>query len=139
MPRRWREKRLRQRTIAGLETTTMITIPNTRGGELLDLMIKKEAHLSKLTGFYAKIVEGNGTPLGKMFEVPGRMKNCASGCEVCKYSTSRNSKCKTRNVLYTAVCRETQHETEEEVCGDLLYIGESSRSLSERADEHVKG
>ena len=156
IPKCWRPKKIRQRAIAGIETTTVMTVPNSPESKLLNNLILKEAQLSRITGYSIKLVEGNGTPLSRILPKPLTMKKClvSDKCEVC-LRTEGISKCSARNVLYIAECQEKgrtssddnlheQKTTSKNVqqpsgCEDFIYVGETSRSLKERSSEHISG
>ena len=134
-----------QRRLERIDITTVMMVPNTHKGVLLDSLIKKEAQLAKLTGYCVKLVEGSGTPLARVFPSPLAQSMChrLDNCEVCKFKDKGRSNCQTRNVVYTAECLEVTnvHENNDHpavrTCINKLYIGETSRSLSERAAEHI--
>ena len=164
LPKEWKVKQLRQRHIEGLEVSTVLIVPNTENGCLLDELIKKEAQLSKLSGYHIKMVEGNGTQLYKLFPSPLLQHQCAMGdeCYVCQHSDGP-SKCSIRSVVYVAECLKCwdiifsfkrddngradtdDHTGTQPICTTRapmkrqLYIGESSRSLRERSAEHFSG
>ena len=146
IPKAWRPAKFRQRRLEGIDITTVMIVPNTDKGVLLDSLIKKEAQLAKLTGYCVKLVEGNGTPLARVFPTPLTQSMChrLENCEVCKFKDKGRSNCQTRNVVYTAECIEVVSDQNNDqpavrTCIDKLYIGETSRSLSERAAEHSDG
>ena len=70
LPKEWKETQLRQRHIEGLEISTVMMVPNTAESKLLNELIKKEAQLCKISGYYVKLIEGNGTQLCRMFPQP---------------------------------------------------------------------
>ena len=138
IPREWRQRKLRQRRIEGLEPSTVMIIPNTADNELLDRLIQKEAQLARVTGYTVKLIEGNGIPLARMFPPPVPHNMCLRDtCRVCVNSNKKSSKCSVRNIVYTAECLESDGNILS--CTDKIYIGESSRSIAERSDEHCKG
>ena len=149
VPRCWRERNIRQRNTEIAQVSTVIVVPNTEGSELLNRLVLKEAQLSRLTGYSVKLIEGNGTPLSKLFQIPSGEGSCHRGtqCNVCTWSDKKSSRCSVRSIVYTAVCREPRQETEQateiptfnDTCLQKIYIGESSRSLRERSSEHVSG
>ena len=153
LPREWRKRCIRQRNIAGTQVTTVMTVPNTCDGMLLNNLIQKEAQLCKLAGYCIKLVEGNGVPLNRMFPAPIANDFCdrLDECSVCRLS-SRASKCTVRSVVYVAECLkcwDTWYENGENVteankfskatARRMIYLGETSRSLRERSGEHMSG
>ena len=89
-----------------------------------------------------KVVESSGIQLRRLFQRVYSPKTChLEECPVCINNCgASNSRCRSANVVYEARCR---------VCIDLLeegrieeadvgvYVGETSRTLLERASEHV--
>ena len=140
IPKEWKKKKVRQRDIKDVEISSIMTVPNTKDGELLTRLVQKEAQLCKLTGFRVKLVEGNGILLSRLFPSPLRAEGCPkfNMCLVCAQSDGKPSKCNVRNVVYTAECLECT-ENYNGTTGRSLYIGETSRSISERTTEHVMG
>ena len=143
LPKEWRPKTIRQRRIDGCDITSVIIVPNTHQSELLDKLIQKEAQLSRLTGYSIKLVEGNGIPLSRLMPAP-IPNRCWKGesCPVCP--GTKHVKCSVRNVLYTGECLECVNGNGKDIetvktCTDMIYVGETSRSLGERALEHIEG
>ena len=56
VPKEWRNKCLRQRTIEGVKLSTVMMVPNTSRGELIDKLIEKEAQLSRITGYMRNLL-----------------------------------------------------------------------------------
>ena len=89
-----------------MENTTVMFVPNSKDGLLLKILKEREAILSKITGFRINFIEAGGIPLGTIFN---------TDCILCNpqgrdgHPSSRRSG---------------------------IYIGETSRSLSERMSEH---
>ena len=69
IPQQWKPKLTRQRNIDGIDVTSVMIVPNTRDSVLLNGLIKKEAQISRITGYSLKLVEGNGTPLARMLPI----------------------------------------------------------------------
>ena len=138
VPREWKKKTLRQRNIEGTEVTSIMSVPNTAGGELINRLIQKEAQLSRISGYRVKLVEGNGIPINKFFPSPLAKKRChrREKCIICCQAGDKLSKCSVRNVVYIAQCMECSNKQD---CKQSVYIGETSRSLFERSVEHING
>ena len=79
-----------------------------------------------------KVKERSGTSIKRQLSKsdPFKNKSCAGeNCNICTTNTNNNTthiNCKTRDVVYEITCE----------CGDQ-YIGETSRSISERYNEHI--
>ena len=191
-----------------MEVTSVMIVPNSADGILLNQLNKKEEQVNKLTGYSIKLVEGNGVPLYRSFPIPLGPKVCHNleKCPVCMKSEGR-SKCAIRGVVYTAECEKCwnvysdppdgtvqvnndppcsvdqinnknleggitpipsiiPHDDADRINGDAggekskllvpsncddrinnenedgrrsIYVGETSRSLRERAIEHIRG
>ena len=108
--------------------------------------------MAELTGFRVKYQEAGGDILTNFFD-----KNLASGkhcgrtgCPPCEMKDGKVN-CKARNIVYESKClvcnpqtsqQEDDHDNQPSGTDDYpregIYIGESSRSLHERALEHVR-
>ena len=74
--------------------------------------------------------------LSKPFSSP---KCSKAWCAVCSYSDSKKPMlCQAKSVVYLAVCTQcdAKHKLDPSVKHEGIYVGESSRTLSERAKEH---
>ena len=122
--------------------TTVINVPNTSGAELAHRLMRAELKLSKLTKYNVKIIEKSGIQLSRLFKRIYTPDKCHwPQCPVCMYSDSKgNTRCRQANMVYEAKCivclRNFENgEISEDEVG--VYIGETSRTLVERATEHV--
>ena len=94
------------------------------------------------TGYRIRMTESAGTPLSLLLPStnPWGPQDCGRGdCVTCHQGDDRRIDCKKRNILYESectVCAETDKE-EVEKDGKGVYVGESSRSIYERAKEHT--
>ena len=123
--------------------STVMFVPSTDGGVLLNMLEKLEQQLWKDgdSTWSVKLVEQSGKQLRYMFT--SRMpiaKGCPLGkdCIVCDDDAV---KCSSRGVVYLAECLECQDViAEKEINGASLsnswYVGETSRPLRMRAREH---
>ena len=104
--------------------------------------------LAKLTGFRIKMQEAGGMKLSMLFSTElAKGEHCGrAGCPPCMTDVNRPN-CKQSSVLYESkclVCNPTEErlsspreeQTREGRKG--IYYGETSRSLHERASEHIK-
>ena len=73
-----------------------------------------------------KIYFENGRPLAKVFAPPRNKPNCPDKCVTCKLASKRNQ-CLTKNVVYQITCT---------TC-DIIYIGETGRTIGQRIKEHL--
>ena len=148
-------------------TTTVMFVPTTKRGLLTAKLKEQENKLVGITGFRMKYQESGGVQLGKLFSTDlARDLPCGRDqCWPCQTSKEgQQKKCKARSVLYETSCcicnpdvemkqpsiREEEDDNDPKVgkhdvadpspspMGRVgIYLGETSRSLHERAKEHV--
>ena len=132
---------------------TVVFVPSTRGSTLVKSLKEDEERMAEITGFRIKFQEAGGSILANAFNTNlGIGQPCGrKSCPPCEDSGGEVN-CKARNILYESVCRicNPRSSLEEDEHGDVqpsgrdggsregVYIGESSRSLHERAVEHVR-
>ena len=122
----------------------MLNVPNTKDARLAKSLIRGESKLAKMTKYNVKIVKKSGIQLCRLFQRLYSPARCYwEGCPVCVYSDGKkSSKCRVANVVYEARCIDCQDLVSS---GQILekdvgvYVGETSRTLMERATEHVNG
>ena len=106
------------------------------------MLAKAEPRITKLSGYQAKYVERSGKALSKYFPKEFGSGIChRKDCYVCKYTKAgQSSRCKVKGVVYEAVCLKCcETHSEDSVNHRGRYVGETSRTLYERVDEHHKG
>ena len=86
----------------------------------------------------------SGIQLCRLFQRIYTPRKCYwVGCPVCKYSNAKKScKCRVSNIVYEARCIKCVDQVTERLIREHevgVYIGETSRTLMERATEHVIG
>ena len=132
---------------------TVVFVPSTRGSTLVRSLKEEEDRMEEITGFRIKFQEAGGSILANAFNTNlGSGQPCGrTGCPPCEDSGGKTD-CKARNIVYESVCKLCNPETSREEADDDVaqpsgrkehpregvYIGESSRSLHERASEHVR-
>ena len=132
-----------------MTTTTVMFVPSTKGGILLKILREAEERLSQLTGFKIKYTESGGTPLMNLFNVEsGKGSHCGRDiCPPCdEGEEGKRQNCRTRSILYETSCKLCNPEDNKKVVQPSgskskrvgVYVGETSRSLSERMGEHVQ-
>ena len=144
---RWRESLPngwmgdRQYSAPGMSYTTLIQVPSSVNGRLTKRLARAEPRVAKLTGYQTKIVEKGGTPLSRMFPKNFSSPTCGRiKCNVCKHHTGKKpSLCQVKSVIYSATCIlcESEWNRDKTAKHKGKYIGETSRTLSERAFEHL--
>ena len=140
-----------------LETTTVMFLENTPYGELTRRLQECEDRLGEVVGRRVKMVEQGGTQLRHLLPNTNPWAGGMCGrndCTTCNQSgdRKRNDDCFRRNVLYEAacgVCLDESHGGDgagkrvrlkfgESYPEENIYVGETSRSIFERSQEHVK-
>ena len=112
------------------DTTTVMFVPKTKDGELLQQLQMVENKLGFM-GWKTKLIEKPGIPLFTKFSKSFDMTiGCARGskCSVCE---GKGTKCCVKGVVYKAKCLGC-HEKNQGV-----YIGETSRQFGTRVSEHI--
>ena len=132
-------------------TTTVMFVEQTRGGLLAARLKEVEQRLVEMTGFHVKMVERGGVKLSELLpnSNPWAGGNCGrTGCVTCGQGGERLPDCFKRSILYESACVTCNPggEMPEDKNGGLvdkrlepsIYVGETSRSIFERAAEHWK-
>ena len=132
---------------------TVVFVPSTRGSILLNSLKEDEERMANVTGFRVKYQEAGGTVLANAFNKNlGSGQDCGrAGCPPCRKPEGRVN-CKARNLVYESKClvcnpatsRVEDQELDDQPSGSSvkpregIYLGETSRSLHERALEHER-
>ena len=104
------------------------------------MLCKAEPRIAKVCGYQAKIVEMSGKQLSKFFSktfTDGRCHRVC--CPVCSNTDVKGATmCQAKSVVYTAVCAlcDKTHREDPSQKHRGKYIGQTSRTLAERAKEH---
>ena len=134
-------------------TRSVIFLDNTPGGELSRRFQEAEAEAGKMSGYRVRIAEAAGTPLSILLPStnPWGPSDCERlDCVTCKQEDENRINCRQRNILYESECTLCAGQKVKQKDGNYslgdgkgIYVGESSRSIYERAKEHemdkVKG
>ena len=132
-----------------LRTSTVLFVEFTKGGTLQKMVRETLDRLTPMLKFKIKVAEKGGTTLGSLLS----NKNLWSGqecgrtaCRTCAQPDERKEPCTLRNVVYESECARCNPPGTRTVADrdglaekrDIasLYVGESARSVSERALEH---
>ena len=129
---------------------TVVFVPSTRGGILIKSLKEDEDKMAEMTGFRVKYQEASGSVLVNSFDKDlGKGLHCGrKPCPPCDSSDKREN-CRSRNIVYESKCRVCNPESSQVEDADNqssrnsipregIYIVETSRSLHERAIEHVR-
>ena len=129
--------------------TTVLFVEFTRGGDLQKKMRETLDRIQPMLGFRVRVAEKGGTNLESVFSNKNLWKGKECGrhnCRTCAQAGEQKEPCTLRNVVYESECarcnkpgeRKEQDkislEDKREVA--TLYVGETARSISERASEH---
>jgi hypothetical protein len=125
--------------------STVIFVPSTRGGLLVKKLKENEEEMSNLTGFKVKFQEAGEAKLINSFEKDlGKGRHCGrKPCPPCDMARENRHNCRSRNLIYESCCQtcnpsslqvEKSRNTQPRIG---VYVGETSRSLHERAVEHA--
>ena len=125
---------------------SVLFVDNTAGGELARRLQDAEVEMGKSTGYRIKIAESAGTPMGMLLpsSTPWGPADCEKQeCVPCSQAEDKRIDCRKRNILYENRCvlcnPEGQKDGKFLKDGKGIYVGESSRSLYERAREERVG
>ena len=127
-------------------TIGVMFVDQTPGGQLARNLQAVEDRLARASGYRIRMVELSGTPLQRLLPNtdPWAGQPCGrDGCYTCKQDGERKQNCKKRNILYESSCTlcNPEDDAKKESVKDLnkksgVYVGESARSIFERAGEH---
>ena len=127
-------------------TIGVMFVDQTVGGWLAKRLQEVQDRLSRSTGYRIRIVELSGSKLCHLLPHtnPWADQDCGrDNCAPCGQGGERLVQCKRRNILYESECvlcnpEDGKMEKEEDLAGKQgVYVGESARSLHERALEHT--
>ena len=143
VPKDWAGDKPYQYVVPGMKYTSVMHVPSSKDARLLRMLAKAEPRIAKITGYQLKFVEKSGKNLSNLFSrEPPQMKCDRGDCAVCVNSDPRKpSRCQLKSIVYSGVCKECdlKHKSNKLSRHEGLYIGETSRTLGERAKEHRAG
>ena len=129
--------------------TTVLFVEFTRGGELQKKMRETLDRLTPMLGFRARVAEKGGTNLESLLSNKNLWKGRECGrhsCRTCAQSGEQKEPCTLRNVVYESECgkcnkpgerkEQDKESLEDKRAVASIYVGETARSISERAQEH---
>ena len=126
---------------------TVLFVDQTPGGELAKKLQKIEDRLSLITGYRVRVTETAGSQLCRILPNtnPWKGLDCMrADCYPCSQGGEKLQDCKKRNIVYESSCLECNPEEENKsrksnkLSGcEGIYVGESGRSLYERAGVHL--
>ena len=134
-----------------METRSVLFVEQSKGGELAKRLREVERKANRIVGYKTKIVEGVGNKLKDLLPNSNPWKGTHCGrdrCIPCNQPTEQKQDCRRRNIIYEKVCitcnpeagqKERRQDGQELQDGGKypsIYVGESGRSLHERAQDH---
>ena len=126
-----REKRKSTKS-TNQEPNSLLFVDRTKDGSLITKLRTVEGRLQEALGSKIKLVEKVGNAVKNILWKPDPWgSECKEiACKVCKEGDEKRI-CNRRNIVYRSTCL---------ICKDQgkksIYIGETSRTLLERAGEH---
>ena len=120
--------------------STLLQVPSSKDGRLMSMLCKSEPKLAKSSGYQVKLIERSGKPLSNMFDKSLSVKKChRTLCPACVDFVGKGSpKCGLKSVVYAGTCLQCDktHKSNPSSRHKGLYIGQTYRTLAERAKEH---
>ena len=129
-----------------LDTKTVLFVEHTPEGTLAKMLREQLGRMEGTMGFRIKVVERAGTRLKDMFsptDIWGGIQCERGDCTTCTQEGEDLPDCTTRGIVYESICTKCNPGATRP--GPLkmanntvpsVYVGESSRSVYERAGEH---
>ena len=140
IPKGWSGSKPLQYCVPGMSYSSVMHVPSSKDSRLLRMMSKAEPRIAKITGYQIKFVEKPGRNLCNMFQKEASLTKCyRDDCRVCFNSDPKfPSCCQQKGVVYLGVCRlcDNEHKLNDKKQHKGIYVGETSRTLYERAKEH---
>ena len=131
-----------------LKTRTVLFVEHTPDGTLAKRLREQLERMEQTIGFKIKVVEHAGTKLKDMFSLTnlwGGSQCERKDCTTCTQEGEEISDCKRRGIVYESICVKcnpgaTRPGPLKSVNKEVpsVYVGETSRSMYERAGEHWK-
>ena len=132
-----------------LRTTSVLFVEFSRGGSLQKDVKECLDKLSPMLGFKVRVAEKGGTQLSSLLSNKNLWSGVECGrdsCRTCQQPGDTKEPCMLRNVLYESECSKCnppgsrkeadKHGLDEKREDPSLYVGETARSVAERASEH---
>ena len=133
-----------------IETVGVMFVDQTVLGGLAKQLQKAEDEIAEMVGYRVRVVESSGTQLCRLLPNtnPWAGQHCGrDGCYTCNQGDENLQNCRKRNILYESSCTicnpledkgaGKKGDKMKELTGKQgIYVGESARSIYERAAEH---
>jgi hypothetical protein len=132
-----------------LRTLSVMFIDNTKNGLSAKRLQEEEKRPGGMTSYRIRIAESAGMALSRLLPSTNSWGPVDCGrldCVPCSQQDESQQDCRRRNILYENQCQLCKVVLEKDgnerrgfqKAGQGLYIGETSRSLYERAKEHQR-
>ena len=141
-----KKRKINSEDEGGIKTRTVIFVEHTPGGEMAKRMREELSRIEKMMGFRTKVVERSGTKIKDLFSLTnvwGGIPCDRDECITCTQGIEEIPDCTRRSVVYESICRKCVPDVTKPgpvnplgVDKPCIYVGESSRSIAERAGEH---
>ena len=130
----------------GLKTRTVLFLEQTKGGGLGKVIREVLARIEHILGYKVKVAERSGTSIRNALPNtnPWAGSHCSrEDCITCNQGAEEIPDCKKRSLVYENICLECNPGAAK--MGELkvpnmevpsIYVGETARSVKERAKEH---
>ena len=93
LPKEWRGSNRAQAPLRGINYSSLVQVPSTEGGLLLQRLVAEEDRIARLTGYNVKIVERSGTQLVRLFQRVFSPAVCHwEECPVCSRCNGKKTK-----------------------------------------------
>ena len=124
----------------------MIFLKYSKGDKLASRLRELARRIAPIIGFGIKVVERAGRSLGSQFPLTSLWDGAACGrqeCITCTHGEEDIPPCTQKSVVYENVCglcnigaKEAKELKEVRSEVPTIYVGETSRSIKERSEEH---
>ena len=124
---------------------TVLFLEYSNGGELARRMKELMKRLAPMLGFGIKIVERAGRTLRSQFPLSSLWDGAPCGrmeCVTCTQGADKIPPCTRKSLVYENICKECnqgaggKEEVKNNVDTPSIYVGETSRTIKERGEEH---
>ena len=129
-----------------IKTRSVLFVEYTKWGKLAKSLRELMSRLEKILGYKIKIVEKAGTQIRDFFPLTNLWGgiHCGRDCPPCSQMSEDQIECTKRNLVYESICATCNPtarnrgpvKTNEDLIYPSIYVGETCRSLRERAKEH---
>ena len=135
-----------------IKTRSLLFVIGSRKGELASNLRKVTERMKQIVGYNTKVVERGGRKLNHLLSNTNPWKGLPCGreeCQPCGQPSEKKDDCRKRSIIYENTCKkcnpgDMQDKKKDNSMEDTrpepsIYVGESSRSLHERAGDHWRG